>query len=213
MKNEITKKEKLQDSLFEYYGNGITVEQVLINANIDPTDELEEIIAITQRGWDLLPCDDEGSTAEQELVMDNYVDNVVNDILHNLNLNMKNEKLQKELKLLVMLLASEIELRTINEIRSYSGETYGYNSILLTDEPILILDWMTNCCNGHIIIDDKGIFSLYENNKDDFYEETSNKDEIINDLFLEYKDKETKEFITNTINELIVFKKETKIIN
>lgn len=71
---------KICEELINFYANMITAEQVLINSGITPTMELEEVIALSQRGWEDMPCHQEGATKTESKAMDIYLDEITKEI-------------------------------------------------------------------------------------------------------------------------------------
>lgn len=82
--NKMNKQEKIQqlnELIAEYYANACTAEEVLSQAGLTPNQNATEIIANSQRGWDELPCDDEGFTLAQEEESEEYINSIAKDIL------------------------------------------------------------------------------------------------------------------------------------
>ena len=73
-------KEQLHDLIIEYYAGGLsTKDHDAITAEYG--EEAMDIIALSNQGWDDLPCDNEGPTTEQNDAMEDYIDDVIDDIL------------------------------------------------------------------------------------------------------------------------------------
>ena len=80
MKKELIK--KLAGELIDYYADAQDSEKTLINAGITPTPELMGIIAESKVGWDALPCDEEGPTAQQDRAMDDFAKKTAKEIIN-----------------------------------------------------------------------------------------------------------------------------------
>lgn len=87
MKN-IELKSEIENNLVNYYANSITSSDFVknhISKFVEISEEKEEeicnILALSQRGWDNIECDAEGATKEQDAEMDSYIESVTSEIL------------------------------------------------------------------------------------------------------------------------------------
>ena len=96
-KNNLTKKltimknkfrRKIEDDLIEYFANSMTSHQLItenISAFGEISNEIEEnicnLLAHSQRGWDAIECDAEGATASQDAEMDKFLKQVAQEII------------------------------------------------------------------------------------------------------------------------------------
>lgn len=83
-------KTEIENNLIEYFANSISSEKFVEKYIVPNTTQLVgdskvqeicEILAQGQRGWEALDCDSEGATKEQDQAMDAYIDRVTSEIM------------------------------------------------------------------------------------------------------------------------------------
>lgn len=87
MKN-IELKSEIENNLVIYYANSISSSDFVnnhiskfVSLNEEKEEEICDILAQSQRGWDSIECDAEGATKEQDAEMDEYLDKTASEIL------------------------------------------------------------------------------------------------------------------------------------
>lgn len=89
-------KTEVENNLVEYFANSVSSEKfvekyIIPNTTRLVTDsevqEICEILAQSQKGWEALDCDSEGATKEQEQAMDAYIDRITSEIMDVVNAN------------------------------------------------------------------------------------------------------------------------------
>jgi len=76
----IKKQDMLKGMIVEYFGNGISSDEI---AEFLKKDEevIGEIMAQAQREWDTVEVDEDGPNKKQDAELDNIIDNTVDELL------------------------------------------------------------------------------------------------------------------------------------
>uniref|UniRef100_A0A6H2A4P5 Uncharacterized protein n=1 Tax=viral metagenome TaxID=1070528 RepID=A0A6H2A4P5_9ZZZZ len=75
--------DKINGILIDYYANINIPNTLLFQVGVSKKNlnETREIMALSQREWEAIPCDPEGATPEQERMLDQVLDNTTKQIL------------------------------------------------------------------------------------------------------------------------------------